>query len=75
VGQEGEFVFGGDSMIVDPSGEVLAAAGQKGDGIISARIDRAAVFSARRARPMFRDRRPDLYGPICTPTEVIPRID
>jgi N-carbamoylputrescine amidase len=75
VGPEGEFVFGGDSMIVDPSGEVLAEAGQKEDRIISARLDRAAVFAARRARPMFRDRRPDLYGPICTPTEDIPRID
>lgn len=75
VGQEGEWTFGGRSMIVDPTGAVMADAGDAGDAIIAATIDRGAVFAARRAKPMFRDRRPDLYTPICTATEDIPRVD
>jgi predicted amidohydrolase len=69
VGLEGEWTFGGQSMIVDPLGEVLAEAGDTDEEIISATIDRDAVDAARVRYPMFRDRRPDLYRPICSPTE------
>jgi N-carbamoylputrescine amidase len=69
VGSEGDWTFGGQSMIVDPLGGVVAEAGAARDEVISAQLDRDAVFAARRRYPMFRDRRPELYSPICTPTE------
>jgi N-carbamoylputrescine amidase len=72
VGAEGEWTFGGQSMIVDPLGEVLTEAGDAGDQVVSAVLDREAVFAARRRYPMFRDRRPDLYTAITTPSENLP---
>ncbi len=75
VGREGDWTIGGRSMIVDPTGTVLAEAGEERDEIIFAELDRDLVFQARRARPNFRDRRPELYGPICMPTEDIGRIE
>ncbi len=75
VGQEGEWVFGGRSMIVSPSGEIQAEASDSEEAVISAVIERDQVFQARRSHPMLRDRRPDLYTPICTATEDIPRVD
>lgn len=71
VGREGEWVFGGHSMIVDPFGEVRAEAPTDAEAILDCTISREAAFQARREKPMFRDRRPDLYRPICTPTEDI----
>lgn len=72
VGLEGEWTFGGQSMIVDPLGQVVAEAGDDGDATLTAELDREAVFAARRRYPMFRDRRPDIYTPITTPTEDLP---
>lgn len=74
VDKEGDWIFGGRSMIVEPGGRVAAEANSQGDQIIAATLDRAKVFEARRIKPMFRDRRPDLYAPICTPTEDIARV-
>ncbi len=75
VGLEGAWTFGGRSMIVAPNSTVIAEAGAEGDEIISATLERDLVFETRRSRPMFRDRRPDLYRPICSATEDIPRVD
>ena len=69
VGREDEWEFGGQSLIIDPLGEVVAEAGADRDEVITAELDREAVFEARRRYPMFRDRRPDLYKPICAATE------
>jgi N-carbamoylputrescine amidase len=69
VGPEGDWVFGGQSMIVDPFGSIVVAAGGESDEIISAELDRDQVFEARRRYPMLRDRRPDLYRHIVTDTE------
>lgn len=69
VGTEDEWTFGGQSMIVDPLGEVEVEADDASEQIISATLDREAVRAARRRYPMQRDRRPDLYRPICAPTE------
>lgn len=74
VGLEGEWTFGGASMIVDPFGEVAAECGDAEEGVIAAQIVREAVFAARREKPMFRDRRPDLYGPLVAATEEIPAV-
>jgi predicted amidohydrolase len=71
VGPEGDWVFGGQSMIVDPTGAVAAELDDKEEGVRSALVSRRAVYEARRIKPMFRDRRPDLYAPISTQTEDI----
>lgn len=74
VGREGDWTFGGASMIVDPFGDVAAEIEDNREGVIAATVTRKAVFDARRIKPMFRDRRPDLYTPICTTTEDIPGV-
>ena len=71
VGTESGWAFGGESMVVDPEGEVLACAGNDGDEIVTATLDRRRVFEVRHKKPFFRDRRPDLYGPLCAQTEDI----
>lgn len=73
VGTEGEWTFPGGSMIIDPYGEVVADAGDE-ETTIHAEISLDAVTAARRRYPMFRDRRPELYGPICANTEDIPAV-
>lgn len=74
VGREGDWTFGGHSMIVDPYGEVAAEASTEEEAILDATLTREAVYMARREKPMFRDRRPDLYHPITTATENIPTV-
>ena len=71
VGTEGEWTFPGNSMIVDPMGKVVTEAGED-EETISASLDLRAVTTTRQRYPMFRDRRPELYGPICAATEDIP---
>lgn len=73
VGREGTFDFCGLSMIVDPFGRVLACASGTQEEIVSADVSLDAVLAARRARPLYRDRRPELYGAIVSPTEDLPR--
>lgn len=52
----------GSSLIVSPTGETIAQATEKGDEVIVAEIDRELLIRQRRLWPVFRDRRPDLYG-------------
>ncbi len=73
LGTDGDWRFGGQSMIVDPLGEVLAELDDEQEAVITATLSRDSVDKARRRYPMFRDRRPDLYRPICTPTEDLVR--
>ena len=71
VGREGDWDFGGISMIIDPEGQVLAEAGETDDEIISAELRRDVVVDVRTKKPFFRDRRPDLYTPLVTASEDI----
>ena len=73
VGTEGEWTFGGTSLIVDPLGEILGEASGAGDDTITATLDHDAVHAARRRYPAMRDRRPDLYGAITTEMDRLPR--
>ncbi|NRP22649.1 Hydrolase [Ensifer adhaerens] len=56
VHEDGRETFG-HSMIVDPWGKVLAAAGAAGEGIVLADIDVAAVHAARAKIPNLRNAR------------------
>jgi predicted amidohydrolase len=53
--------FAGGSLVVAPSGEVLAEGGP-GPGTVLAEVDLALVREARREVPVARDERPDLYA-------------
>ena len=54
----------GSSFIAGPTGELVASAGRDGEAILTASFDRAAMARDRAAWGLFRDRRPDLYGPL-----------
>lgn len=71
VGLESGWQFGGISMIIDPEGEVLSEAGEQQDEIINATLNRSLLFETRQKKPFFRDRRPDLYAPLCRSSEDI----
>lgn len=55
-------VSGGQSMIVDPWGEVIARAPESGDAFVVADLDPAAITRAREALPTGQLQRPDVYG-------------
>lgn len=60
---------GGNSMVVDPWGRVLAEGGP-GEEILTVSIDLAAVDAVRSAIPVFADRVPEVYGwPAASPGE------
>lgn len=71
VGLEGEWTFGGRSMIVHPSGERLAVGSDQDDDVLVQEVDRTDVEHWRRRFPMFRDRRPDLYGALVADQETL----
>jgi predicted amidohydrolase len=60
-GREANFEFIGHSMIISPTGEILAQAGEEENVIVLAEIDTDLVKRTRESLPLFRDRRADLY--------------
>ena len=62
-----EITFYGSSFIADTTGAKVAEAGRDGEAVIDARRS-TATRCARSAHAwgLFRDRRPDLYGPMLT---------
>jgi predicted amidohydrolase len=57
----GDYESGGRSLIVDPWGEVLAQAGEEGEGVIVADLDFARQDGVRATLPALANRRPDIY--------------
>jgi predicted amidohydrolase len=51
-------------MVVDPRGMITAEAGTAAAQLLTAEVDLDAVSAARKKFPWWRDRRPDLYGPL-----------
>lgn len=60
-GIEGPYDNIGHSMIVDPTGTVLADAGHHGRKALIVECDLTEIDRQRRATPFLRDRRPELY--------------
>jgi len=58
--------FYGSSFIADQTGAKLAEAGQDQQAVITATFDLEAIRAQRAAWGLFRDRRPELYGPLMT---------
>jgi len=63
---DSEIAFYGTSFIAGPAGEIVAELGREETGVAVARFDLDAARAARASWGLFRDRRPDLYGPLLT---------
>ncbi len=60
VGVEHDMHFCGESIVVDPNGDVLAKADDT-EQILYADIDFNVIHKSRKARPYLELRRPELY--------------
>ena len=65
-GEKYQMTFYGSSFIAGPAGEKLAEADRSTEAVITATLDLDAIRAQRHAWGVFRDRRPELYGPIMT---------
>jgi N-carbamoylputrescine amidase len=66
VGETTEITFYGSSFIADFTGAMVATAPRTGEAVLTATFDLAELARQRSAWGLFRDRRPDLYGPLLT---------
>ena len=65
-GESCQITFYGRSFVADPSGAIVAEAGETEETIVSASFDLDQLARQRAAWGLFRDRRPDLYAPVLT---------
>lgn len=63
-GEKCAITFYGHSFIADHAGAVVAQADDHAEQVLTATFDLAAIQRYRHAWGVFRDRRPDLYGPL-----------
>ncbi|MFC6293745.1 carbon-nitrogen family hydrolase [Lactiplantibacillus daoliensis] len=61
VGSDPDNDFGGQSLVVDPLGQIVTEAGAHPE-ILTANLDLAQVKQVRGSMPVFADRRPELYS-------------
>jgi N-carbamoylputrescine amidase len=61
VGEEPKLTFAGESFICDPTGKVIAQAGQGTEDILCCDCDLELVEKSYAKKLFFRDRRPELY--------------
>jgi N-carbamoylputrescine amidase len=67
IGPKGtEIEFYGSSFIADAAGEKQAEASRNSEAILTYSFDFDALRQLRRSWGLFRDRRPDIYGPLLT---------
>jgi N-carbamoylputrescine amidase len=72
VGTTTEITFYGSSFIADATGAKVAEADRVSEGAISASFDLDELRGQRHGWGLFRDRRPDLYGPLLTLDGALP---
>jgi len=65
-GETTEITFYGSSFIADHTGAKVAEAGRDDEAVLVATFDLEAGRRDRHSWGLFRDRRPDLYGPLLT---------
>jgi N-carbamoylputrescine amidase len=65
-GEQWTVTYYGSSFITDHTGALLQQADRSGEAIITAAFDLDQLRAYRNSWGVFRDRRPDLYGPILT---------
>ena len=59
--------FYGASYFCNPRGEIVAEAYRDKDEVLTAGLDLDQIAEVRKTWQFFRDRRPDLYGPLVNP--------
>jgi N-carbamoylputrescine amidase len=59
--------FYGQSYFCDPRGQIFAQASRDQDEVLTAEIDLDKIGEVRKTWQFYRDRRPDLYGPLVAP--------
>ncbi|AWK86978.1 N-carbamoylputrescine amidase [Azospirillum thermophilum] len=67
--EEGEtcgITFYGSSFIAGPQGEIVAQADRESETVLTATFDLDRIALQRASWGVFRDRRPELYGPLLT---------
>jgi N-carbamoylputrescine amidase len=64
VGTEGRIEFWGNSVVIDPYGNILAQADPGEDNVMVTECDLQLIDAARTHWPFLRDRRVDLYQPL-----------
>lgn len=65
-GERWTVTYYGSSFITDQTGAFVQQAERTGEAVLTATFDLDALRSYRTAWGVFRDRRPDLYGPLLT---------
>jgi N-carbamoylputrescine amidase len=65
-GEHWTVTYYGSSFITDHTGALLQHADRTGEAILTASFDLDELRGYRNAWGIFRDRRPDLYGPLLT---------
>ena len=63
-GEKCAISFYGHSFIADHTGAIVAQADERSEAVLTASFDLDAIRRYRHAWGVFRDRRPDLYGPL-----------
>lgn len=61
VGSHLDLVFGGESRLIDPRGELVAEAKPLAEDLVAAEIDVSKIEFARRMRPTLRDTRTEIF--------------
>lgn len=64
VGQEDQMRFSGESIVVDPNGDVIVKANAT-EQIVYADLDLSMIQKCRQQRPYLQLRRPEVYSGIC----------
>ena len=65
-GERWKVTYYGSSFIADHTGAKIKEAPREGEAVLTATFDLDAIRNYRTAWGVFRDRRPELYGPIMT---------
>lgn len=64
LGESCSLTFYGSSFIAGPTGQILEQAGREEEAVLTASFDLDELRRQRAAWGLFRDRRPELYGPL-----------
>ncbi len=62
VGEHGGRVFGGESVVASPPGRVVLRGPRLEEALLLIRLDSETLARERARRPVFADRRPEVYG-------------